>query len=130
MVATAGLGAPLTHRGSLSPRPFITSGAKGRLPGQDWRALARAGGVRAAYMGVRTLPLLVERLAGAGLPLPPVTAVENATLQGQRVIPGILGDIAAGVAEAAPEGPTLVLIGEAVALVQFMPWEEPLRDAA
>ncbi|MFC7737032.1 hypothetical protein ACFQX4_14525 [Roseomonas sp. GCM10028921] len=57
-------------------------------------------------------------------------AVETATLPGQRAIPGTLGDIPAGMAEAAPEGPALVLIGEAVALAQSMPREEHLRDAA
>jgi uroporphyrin-III C-methyltransferase/precorrin-2 dehydrogenase/sirohydrochlorin ferrochelatase len=132
IAAAAQLGVPLTHRGVSRSLHLITAhGADDLLPEHDWQALARAGGTLAVYMGMRTLPHLVARLAEAGmLPATPVLAVENATLPGQHVLRGTLHDIAAQVAEAAPDGPTLLLIGEAVALAHGREQEGTLRDAA
>ncbi|MBP0491241.1 siroheme synthase CysG [Roseomonas indoligenes] len=132
VAAAAALGIPVTHRGVSRGLHLITAhGVDGALPEHDWKALAALGGTLAAYMGMRTLQGLVERLMGAGLPAStPVVAVENATLPGQRAIRGTLGTIAARVAEAAPEGPTLLLIGEAVTLAQGGTVAERVLDAA
>lgn len=132
IAAAARLGIPLTHRGVSRGLHVITAhGADDRLPDHDWQALARAGGTLAVYMGVRTLPKLAARLAEAGLPpSTPAVAVENATLPGQRAIHGTLGCIAGRVAGIAPEGPTLLLVGEAIALGHRVGEERSLPDAA
>ena len=118
LATAADLGIPLTHRGVSRSLHLITAhGADDRLPEQDWSALARAGGTLAIYMGVRTLPQLAERLLAAGLdPATPAIAVENATRCDERRIRCPLGQIAAAVAGAGLDGPTLVLIGQVVAL--------------
>nr|WP_281175545.1 SAM-dependent methyltransferase [Roseomonas aerilata] len=125
-------GIPFTHRGVSRGLHVITAqGAENRLRNHEWQALAQVGGTLAVYMGVRMLPKLDARLARAGLPLStPVVAVENSTLPGQRAIPGGLGCIAGRVAGIAPEGPTLLLIGEAVAPGHRRCAEEELLDAA
>ena len=46
----------------------------------------------------------------------PAIAVENATLESERRMPGTLGGIADAVAAAGLTGPTLVLIGAVVAM--------------
>lgn len=118
LAAAARLGLPLTHRGLARGLHLITAhGAEEDLPAHDWRALAEAGGTLAVYMGSQTLPRVAAVLIDAGLaPETPAIAVENASLPGERRIPATLGGIAAAVAAAAVEGPTLVLIGAVVAL--------------
>ncbi len=113
----AQLGIPLTHRGLSRSLHLITAhGADDRLPEHDWSALACAGGTLAIYMGTRTLPLLAQRLLAAGMdPATPAIAVENASLPHERRIRAPLATLAAAVAEAGLEGPTLVLIGAVVA---------------
>lgn len=132
IAAAAALGIPLTHRGLSRGLHLITAhGQDERLPEHDWAGLARSGGTLAVYMGVRTLPLLAARLLAAGMdPATPALAVENATLPGQRAIPASLGTLAERLAEAAPEGPTLLLIGAVIAMSAAMTEEMPLRDAA
>ena len=118
LATAARLGIPLTHRGASRSLHLITAhGADDRLPEHDWSALARAGGTLAVYMGVRTLPLLAARLLEAGMAAEtPAIAVENATLDTERRMPGTLGGIAEAVAAAGLTGPTLVLIGAVVAM--------------
>ena len=123
LAAAARLGIPLTHRGTSRSLHLITAhGSDDRLPEHDWTALARAGGTLAVYMGVRTLPLLATRLLAAGMaPDTPAIAVENATLAGERRMPGTLAGIADAVAAAGLDGPTLVLIGAVVAMADVAP---------
>lgn len=120
LAAAAGLGVPLTHRGASRSLHLITAhGADDALPEHDWVALARTGGTLAIYMGVRTLPLLAERLLAAGMaPDTPAVAVENATLDTERRVPATLLGIAAAVGAAGLDGPTMVLIGAVVGLAK------------
>ena len=132
LATAARLGMPLTHRGLSRSLHLITAhGREGDVPQHDWRALAAAGGTLAVYMGARTLPRVAEALLAAGMPpSTPAIAVENATLPGERRIRRTLADIAAAVAEAAVEGPTLTLIGEVVALAGIDAPAEATRHAA
>ncbi|WP_241671331.1 uroporphyrinogen-III C-methyltransferase [Dankookia rubra] len=133
LAAAARLRMPLTHRGTSRSLHLIT--AHGRdaegVPQHDWRALAAAGGTLAVYMGARTLPKVAEALLAAGMPAAtPAIAVENATLPNERRIRRTLADIAAAVAEAGVEGPTLTLIGGVAALAEDTALPQPERDAA
>ncbi len=66
------------------------------------------------------MPLLAARLLEAGMAADtPAIAVENATLEMERRMPGTLGGIAGAVAEAGLTGPTLVLIGAVVAMADL-----------
>lgn len=134
LAAAARLGVPLTHRGISRGLHLITAhGADGELPAQDWRALAGAGGTLAVYMGARTLPRVAAALIGAGMaPETPAIAVENASLPGERRFPATLAEIAGTVAQAGVKGPTLVLIGAAVALADTAaaPGRAMMRHAA
>ncbi|TWB23650.1 uroporphyrinogen-III C-methyltransferase [Nitrospirillum amazonense] len=121
--AAASMAMPLTQRGYSRSLHLITGharqdgGADEILPTHDWNALAACDGTIAIYMGGRTLAQVTQRLLAAGLdPATPAIAIENATLEAERRLPGTVADIAARVAAAAVTGPTLVLVGRVVAL--------------
>ena len=67
--AAAAAGVSLTERDLARRVQFVTAHSKeGRLPEDlDWRAMADPRATTAVYMGVRTLPLLVERLLESGM---------------------------------------------------------------
>jgi uroporphyrin-III C-methyltransferase / precorrin-2 dehydrogenase / sirohydrochlorin ferrochelatase len=115
--AAAAAGVSLTERDIARRVQFITAHTReGRLPEDlDWEALADPAATTAVYMGVKTLPLLIERLLASGIrPETPALFVESATRPDERIIAAPLSDLSAKVAVAAPTGPGLVLIGEAV----------------
>jgi uroporphyrin-III C-methyltransferase/precorrin-2 dehydrogenase/sirohydrochlorin ferrochelatase len=67
------------------------------------------------YMGGQTLPGLAAHFIEAGMaPDMPAVAVENASLPGQRILKGTIGSLPGVVVAAAPSGPVLVLIGQAL----------------
>ena len=115
--AAAALAASLTKRDISRAVHFLAAhGSEGGLPPHDWVALAAAGGTLAVYMGVRTLPVLAEKLMAAGMAAnTPAAAVENVSLPGQRIWRASLGTLPAMLAAAAPSGPVLLLIGAALA---------------
>ncbi len=115
--AAASLGVSLTERDVARRLQFITAhGRNGKLP--DDLALSALTDPRATtvvYMGVKTLPLLIERLLAQGMdPTTPAIAVERATWPDERRIAAPLSSLSQQVAQAQIAGPCLVLIGAAV----------------
>jgi len=116
--AAASLGVSLTERSVARRLQFITAHAKdGRLPDDvDWRALCDPHAATVVYMGVRTMPALVERLLTHGMAEgTPALLVERATQEDERRVAGPIAAMPALVAAAAPTGPCLLLIGLAFA---------------
>jgi uroporphyrin-III C-methyltransferase/precorrin-2 dehydrogenase/sirohydrochlorin ferrochelatase len=115
--AAASLGLSLTERETARRVQFITAHARnGRLPDDlAWTALTDPRATTVVYMGVKTLPLLVERLLAEGLdPQTPAIVVERATWPDERRITGGIAELPEKVAQAHPAGPCLVLIGAAL----------------
>jgi uroporphyrin-III C-methyltransferase/precorrin-2 dehydrogenase/sirohydrochlorin ferrochelatase len=115
--AAAAAGVSLTERDIARRVQFITAHTKeGQLPDDlDWQALADARATTAVYMGVKTLPLLIERLLASGIaPETPALFIESASRPEERIIAAPLSDLSAKVAVAGPSGPGLVLIGAVV----------------
>ncbi len=118
--AAASLGLSLTERETARRVQFITAHARnGRLPDDlAWAALTDPRATTVVYMGVKTLPHLVERLLAEGLdPQTPGIVVERATWPDERRIVGTIAELPGKVAQAKPAGPCLVLIGAALACV-------------
>jgi uroporphyrin-III C-methyltransferase/precorrin-2 dehydrogenase/sirohydrochlorin ferrochelatase len=118
---TAALGAaaaaalPLTQRGLAPSVTFVTATGEGAAE-LDWRSLSAPLQTVVFYMGVAQLPRIVELLRAHGAPAErPVAIVEQATLPGQRVIPGCLGDISARAQSAQVLAPALLIVGEVAA---------------
>ena len=125
LAASAGAGAPLTHRGSAQAVTFVTGHAAHGEPDLDWAALARPNQTVVVYMGVSTASLIAERLTAAGRAgSTPALIVENASRADERRVLTTLS----GLAEAAQSvtGPALLMVGEAMAMAQLD--SPPLRQ--
>jgi len=121
--AASRLGVSLTQRELARRVQYITAhGASGRLPADiDWRSVADPSTTTVVYMPQHTLPELAATALAHGIaPDTPAIAVASATRPDEQVISATIATIAAQLAHAAPAGPVLVMIGQAlgVALVQ------------
>ena len=115
LAASAGAGAPLTHRGLAQSVTFVTGHAAHGDPDLDWAALARANQTVVIYMGLTTAGLISERLMAAGRDgATPALVVVNASRADEQSHPTTLAQLAA-TAEGL-SGPALLIVGEAMAL--------------
>jgi uroporphyrinogen III methyltransferase/synthase len=127
VAAPAYAGIPVTHRDAASAVAFVTGHEDPSKDGAalDWEALARFPGTLVLYMGIKNLPLIAERLAGAGRPAAEAVAVvARGTLGGQRTVTGTLADIAARVAEAEVRPPAITVVGPVAELRETLAWLE------
>ncbi|EKF19510.1 siroheme synthase CysG [Nitratireductor pacificus] len=118
--AAADFELPLTLRGIASSIVFTTGhDLKGRtLP--DWASLAVSGATIAVYMGRSVAADVSRRLMEAGMsPDTAVAVVENASLDGKRLLHGTLADLPALAERHELTGPVMTLIGDAVAGANF-----------
>ncbi|WP_419720757.1 uroporphyrinogen-III C-methyltransferase [Phenylobacterium aquaticum] len=118
LAASAGAGAPLTHRGLAQAVTFVTGhAAAGAEPDLDWASLARANHTVVIYMGLSTAAGIAGRLIAAGrAPATPALIVENASRADERRIVTTLAGLPA--AAEAVSGPALLIVGEAMSLAQ------------
>ncbi len=119
--AASRLGISLTHRELARRVQYVTGhGANGSLPADiDWNSLADPSTTTVVYMPRKILTELAVTAVAHGLaPGTPAIAVVAATRPDETVIAGTIADIAHAVAELAPEGPVLVMIGRALGAAQ------------
>lgn len=110
--AAAGIGQSLTKRDRNSALRLITGHDMQGFAEQDWRGLARPGAVAAIYMGKRGARFIQGRLMMHGAdPETPVSAVENASRPGARVIATRLARLPADLEAAGITGPVVLLYG-------------------
>jgi uroporphyrin-III C-methyltransferase/precorrin-2 dehydrogenase/sirohydrochlorin ferrochelatase len=110
--AAASIGLPMTLRGKVRQFSIVTGGATDGALDLDWRGLATQGQAFAIYMGVRSAPLINEKLLAAGAdPATPVIIVENATLPVERVVATRLADLAQAMAAKGLRGPAIIFVG-------------------
>jgi uroporphyrin-III C-methyltransferase/precorrin-2 dehydrogenase/sirohydrochlorin ferrochelatase len=119
--AASRLGVSLTHRELARRVQYITAhGANGRLPSDiDWRGVADPSTTTVVYMPKRTLGELAANALAHGIaPDTPAIAVASATRPDEQVISATVATIAVKLAEAAPVGPVLIMIGHALGAAQ------------
>lgn len=120
----AELGIPLTHRGVANSVRFLT--------GHSWKGgadplfvaenAADPDSTLVVYMGLSTLPSLVQKLIQHGLPPDtPAAAVERGTTPQQRIVFAEIKDLADNITSAQLISPTLIIIGKVVALSPLWP---------
>ncbi len=115
--AAASLKVSLTNRDHARRLQFITAhDRRGHLPEDiDWSAVADGAATTVIYMPKRTLAELTDVALLHGLdPNTPTIAVANATRPDEQVFVSTVGAIAAELEAAHPDGPVLVMIGEAL----------------
>ena len=116
LAASAGAGAPLTHRGASQAVTFVTAhAAGGETPELDWAALARPNQTVVIYMGLTKAAEIAARVIAAGRGgATPALIVENASLPDERRLVTTLAGL--GAAAEGLTGPALLMVGEAMAL--------------
>jgi uroporphyrin-III C-methyltransferase/precorrin-2 dehydrogenase/sirohydrochlorin ferrochelatase len=107
---------PLTHRAVARAVTFVTGHTReGRLD-LDFASLVQSRATLAVYMGVVSLPQLRAGLLAAGLDAgTPAALIESGATPGHRALRGTLDELVARAPSWTKGGPTLVLVGEAVA---------------
>jgi uroporphyrin-III C-methyltransferase/precorrin-2 dehydrogenase/sirohydrochlorin ferrochelatase len=116
-------GIPLTHRDHAHSVSFVTAHGRDGLLDLDWEHLIRPDQTLAIYMGLSSLPALVEAFARRGVDRSmPVAVIEKGTRPGQRIVTGTLGDIAGKVAAEGLGSPAMIIIGTVVTLRDKLDW--------
>jgi uroporphyrin-III C-methyltransferase len=116
-------GIPVTHRDINQAVVFLTGhDESGDVPAAvDWEAVANAAPVIVMYMAVKHLRTIADRLIAAGRsPSDRVAVVSNASLPGQMVVDGTIGDIERIESMITP--PAIVVVGAVSALRGDFDW--------
>jgi len=115
LACAAQAGIPLTHREVARTLTFVTGHTKDGDIDLDFAALVQGGGTIAVYMGVVTLPRLCRGLMAHGMdPDMPAALIERGGTARQRELIATVQTLADDAVSWHVDGPTLVLIGEAV----------------
>ncbi len=115
MGAAASAQIALTHREGASIVSFVAGQCKG-LADQDWAGLAGKGRTLVIYMGVKTAPLIAEKLIEDGLsPGVPVAVIENAARADMRILRSSLAGLPEMVAHEKVKSPAVIVIGDVTA---------------
>ena len=123
-------GIPLTHRDHAYSVSLVTGHADKDGKEPDWRALASPTVTAVFYMGLARLDHIVEKLLEYGsAPSRPAALVAHGTLPQQRVVSATLGTLRDAARSAALESPTLLIVGESVALHSTLAWFNDAPDA-
>jgi uroporphyrinogen III methyltransferase/synthase len=127
VAAPAYAGIPVTHRDEASAVAFVTAHedpakAESAL---DWAALAAFPGTLVFYMGVRTLPAVVEKLIMHGRAADePAAVIERGTLPGQRTVTAPLGEIAEKARDEDVKAPAVTIVGSVAGRRERLAWLE------
>lgn len=121
---TAYAGIPLTHRGVAHGVQFVTGHAKEDEPLElDWRGLAAAETTLVIYMGRITARQICSQLIAHGLPpATPAAILVNGTRPNQHVTLTTLASLPDRVEAIECAVPTLLVVGEVVALAETLRW--------
>jgi uroporphyrin-III C-methyltransferase / precorrin-2 dehydrogenase / sirohydrochlorin ferrochelatase len=115
--AAARLGVSLTHRLEARRVQYVTGHDRdGALPADiDWPAVADPAATTVVYMPLKTLGALADRAITHGLPpSTPAVAVARATRPDEKILWATVADLPGRLVAEAPDGPVLVLIGQAL----------------
>lgn len=130
--AAAYAGIPLTHRAYSGSVAFITGHRQtGVAEETKWETLAKGIDTLVIYMGVSQLPFITEQLIKYGKPhSTPIALIHWGTTPHQQTLTGTLADMPQKAKEAHIQNPTLIVIGEVVALRETLCWFEKARSGA
>ena len=116
-------GIPLTHRNYAQSVKFVTGQLKNRKEALRFAELVHPNQTVVFYMGLHTMPVLVEGLMEHGKPPEtPIAIVSKGTAADQKVLTGTLETIVEKQAIAQLEAPALIIVGEVVSLHETLTW--------
>jgi uroporphyrinogen III methyltransferase / synthase len=120
-------GIPITHRGYTASVAFLTGHEDPTKADSniDWEKLAVGAGTLVVYMGIKNLPIIVDKLIKYGRdPQTPVAVVRWASTPEQKSVVGTLATITEVVKAAGIKPPSLIIVGEVVKLRETIDWFE------
>jgi uroporphyrin-III C-methyltransferase len=119
----AKLNLPLTHRGLASGVRFVTGHMQADvMPTHDWRSLADPDTTLAIYMGVKTMPVIANKLIEHGLSgNTPTIIIENGSTPDQRHFRTTLDQLCAELERRHITPPCMIVIGRVVSLADRLP---------
>jgi uroporphyrin-III C-methyltransferase len=107
----AAAGIPVTHRGVSSSVTIVS--------GHDGHADVDPDGTLVILMGVAKLDSISRELIAAGRsPATPAALIQDGTTRHQRVVTGVLGDIARRAALAGVRSPAIIVVGPVAAFAR------------
>lgn len=112
-------GIPVTHRDFSSTVTLITGHESDDKEGEviNWKSLAAVGGTLIVLMGMSGLERNAKRLVENGLdPITPAAVIERGATSGQRVVTGIVSNIAEKCRKEKMKAPAIMVIGKVVLL--------------
>ncbi len=122
-------GIPLTHRDYAQSCVFVTGHLKDGSVAINWKALAHPNQTVVFYMGLHGAPTLCREMVAHGLPATtPVALVEQGTTPQQRVFTATLDSLLDVIAKEDIKPPTLIIVGEVVALHNKLRWVEERHE--
>jgi uroporphyrinogen III methyltransferase / synthase len=127
IAAAAYAGIPVTHRGLSTSVTFVTGHEDPGKPTTqtNWEALAKSGGTIVLYMGVKTLPAIIDALMKGGMAGEmPAAIIEWGTHPRQRTVVGTLETIAKKAEDQSITAPAITIIGWSVVLREELAWFE------
>ncbi len=116
-------GIPLTHRDHAQMVVFITGHLKNNSVNLDVQTVARLPATLVIYMGLVGLAEICQQLVDHGRDREtPAALIESGTTASQRVISATLETLAEAVSREKVKAPTLVIVGDVVALRDQLKW--------
>ena len=120
-------GIPITHRDYTASVAFLTGHEDPTKEDSNinWEKIATGAGTIVIYMGIKNLPVIVEKLIRYGRdPKTPVAIVRWASTPEQQSVVGTLSTIEEVAREAGIKPPSLIIVGEVVKLRETINWFE------
>ena len=118
-------GIPLTHRDYAQSVRFVTGHAVGGVLDLPWAELAVPMQTVVFYMGLGCLSAICDGLiAHERAGSTPIALIENGTTLKQRVFVGTLATLVAQLSVERVQSPSLIIVGEVVALRERLQWFE------
>lgn len=122
-------GIPLTHRDHAQACVFVTGHDRLGPLDLDWEMLLRPNQTVAIYMGLAHIEDLAKGFIARGAdPNLPAAIIDNGARANQRVVVGVIADIAQKARAAALRGPTIIIVGTVVSLRDKLNWFAPEHD--
>ena len=119
-------GIPLTHRDHSQACIFVTGHRREGGEDLNWDMLSHANQTVVFYMGLDNVARICESLKAHGRAADtPAALVEKGTTTAQRVFVGDLDSLPGIIAPNEVHAPTLIIIGEVVALHDKLGWYKP-----
>lgn len=119
-------GIPLTHRDHAQTCLFVTGNLRDGSIDLNWPLLVQPRQTVVIYMGLVGLPSIMKKLIDHGLASThPAALIARGTRDEQTVITGDLSTLPERVRASGVSAPTLIIIGDVVALHDSLHWFRP-----